>query len=63
MNEVTRTPLLKACDVAKYLNVSRTEAYRLMGKDLPVVRFGTAIVRVRLCDLEEFIQKRLSNGR
>jgi len=50
-------PLLKAADVARYLNVSRTEAYRLMGSEIPVIRFGTSIVRIRLADLELFIEK------
>jgi predicted DNA-binding transcriptional regulator AlpA len=48
-------PLLKAPDVAKLLNVSRTEAYRLMRSQIPTVRFGATTVRVRMVDLEDFI--------
>ena len=55
-------PLLKAQDVARYLSVSRTEAYRLMKKDIPVIRFGSATVRVRLADLEQFINKNRTEG-
>jgi excisionase family DNA binding protein len=62
MNEtqkLTIEPLLKAADVARYLNVSRTQAYRLMQEDIPVVRFGISTVRVRLSDLENFIEANL----
>jgi hypothetical protein len=48
-------PLLKAADVAMYLNCSRTEAYRLMRDSIPVIRFGKGTVRVKLHDLQEFI--------
>lgn len=54
--------LLKAEDVAKVLNVSRTQAYRLMRESLPVVRFGGATVRVRLADLEAFIAAHIQGG-
>jgi predicted DNA-binding transcriptional regulator AlpA len=50
-------PLLKAPDVARYLSVSRTEAYRLMRSEIPTIRFGSSTVRVRLSDLELFIEK------
>lgn len=52
-------PLLKAADVARTLNVSRTEAYRLMKSDIPSVRFGGSTIRVRSCDLEQYITDRL----
>ena len=54
--------LLKADDVARVLNVSRTQAYRLMRGELPVVRFGGATVRVRLADLERFISEHIEGG-
>jgi excisionase family DNA binding protein len=54
--------LLRAEDVAKVLNVSRTQAYRLMRESLPVVRFGGATVRVRLSDLESFIASHVQGG-
>lgn len=54
--------LLRAEDVAKVLNVSRTQAYRLMRESLPVVRFGGATVRVRLSDLEAFIAAHITGG-
>ena len=49
--------LLKANEVAKRLAVCRSKAYQMMMRgDIPTVRFGSS-VRVRACDLEEFIQK------
>jgi excisionase family DNA binding protein len=48
-------PLLKAADIAHTLNISRTQAYRLMTSGLPVVRFGS-VVRVKLSDLKAFIE-------
>lgn len=53
--------LLRAEDVAAILNVSRTAAYRLMRGPLPVVRFG-GTVRVRMADLEAFIEEHLQGG-
>ena len=52
-------PLLKATDVAEVLNISRAFAYKLIntGKLRSVV-IGTAR-RVRLIDLERFIQESL----
>jgi excisionase family DNA binding protein len=57
-----RPRLLKASDVAKYLNISISLAYRLMQKgEIPVIRIHKS-VRVREADLEEFIfQQRSSN--
>lgn len=54
--------LLKAADVADVLGISRTAAYRLMGNELPAVRFGGNTVRVRLADLERFIASRVEGG-
>lgn len=54
--------LLKAADVATVLGISKTAAYRLMGDELPAVRFGGNTVRVRLCDLEAFIASRVEGG-
>ena len=54
--KVNISPLLKAADVARYLSVSRTEAYRLMKSEIPVIRFGASTVRVQLSDLERFIE-------
>lgn len=50
------TRLLRANDVAKILNISRPLAYRLMqtGK-IPTVRINRS-VRVRLEDLERYVQ-------
>lgn len=54
------TRLLRANDIAKILNVSRPLAYRLMqtGK-IPTVRINRS-VRVRLEDLEQYIQTNLT---
>ncbi len=52
-----QTTLLKANEVAGRLAISRSLAYQLMLRgDIPTVRFG-GIVRVRDCDLEEYIQR------
>jgi excisionase family DNA binding protein len=48
--------LLKAHEVASILQVSRTQAYKLMASgDLPSVRFGGQTVRVKQGDLDQFI--------
>lgn len=52
-------PLLKASDVSKILNISRSTAYQLMKKnEIPTVKFGGNTIRVRLKDLEKFINNR-----
>lgn len=49
--------LLRANEVASRLSISRSLAYQLMLRgDIPTVRFG-GTVRVRDCDLEEYIQR------
>ena len=58
----TSEKLLKAEDVAQLLNVSRTQAYRLMRNQITVVRFGTGTVRVRLSDLQEYVSSHISGG-
>jgi len=51
--------LLKAIDVAKRLQISKSLAYRMMQSgEIPTVRFNRS-VRVRLRDLEGFIQNHL----
>lgn len=57
---ISSSSLLKATDVAKRLNISRSKAYQLLqSDDLPTVRFdGT--VRVCDCDLEEYINRHRS---
>lgn len=54
--------LLKAEEVAEILNVSRTEAYRLMRGELPAVVFGGRTVRVRASDLAQFIETHVTGG-
>ena len=49
--------LLRARDVAAILGVSRTQAYRLLGGSIPVIRFGK-VVRVLQSDLQRFIESR-----
>ena len=59
---ITIEKLLKGNDVAKLLNVSRSFAYTLMKSgELPTVRLGRS-VRVRLCDLQEFITMNIQHG-
>ncbi len=55
--------LLKGGEVAALLNISRTQAFILMQRgDIPTIRFGK-IVRVRVEDLEQFIEdKRTANS-
>ena len=53
----SRNQLLRAVEVARQLNISRSLAYQLMLRgDIPTVRFGGS-VRVRESDLEEYIQR------
>ena len=48
--------LIKGTEVAGYLSISRSKAYRMMScGQIPVVRFGKS-VRVRIEDLERFVQ-------
>jgi excisionase family DNA binding protein len=54
-------PLLRSNDVARILNISRSQAYALMQEnEIPVVRIGR-VVRVRRQDLEAFILSRISS--
>ena len=49
--------LLKASDVANILNIGLSKAYQLIQSgDIPAIRFDRT-VRVRQCDLVEYIQK------
>ena len=51
--------LLKATDVAEYLNISESMAYRLMQtRAIPTVKIGAAS-RVRPVDLQDYIQDNL----
>ena len=53
--------LLKADDVARILNISRSFAYKLMRRgEIPVVRLGRA-TRVRPSDLEHFVSENVSS--
>jgi excisionase family DNA binding protein len=48
-------PLLRASEVAARLNISRSLAYRLMQMgEIPTIKISKSI-RVRLADLEEYI--------
>jgi excisionase family DNA binding protein len=50
--------LLKAIEIAKILQISRSTAYQMMLRnDIPTVHIGKA-VRVRQSDLDEFINQR-----
>lgn len=52
--------LLRANDIAKRLNISRSLAYRMLKQgEIPTVRIGTAI-RVQESDLLAYIQKHWS---
>jgi excisionase family DNA binding protein len=54
---INHESLLRAKDVARLLSISRSLAYQLMQRgEIPTVRFG-GIVRVRACDLDEYIQR------
>jgi len=56
-------PLLKASDVARYLNISRSLAYQLLQcGDIPSVRINS-LVRVRPSDLDEYIQNCLTSSK
>jgi len=52
--------LLKAADIAKFLNISKSMAYRLMQTgEIPTVSIGNA-KRVRPLDLHDFINTNLT---
>lgn len=52
--------LLRATEVAQRLCISRSLAYQLMQRgEIPTVRFGSS-VRVRECDLEEYLNRHWS---
>jgi excisionase family DNA binding protein len=57
INQKSYSPnqLLRASEVAKYLDISKPEAYKLIRtKEFPVIRIGR-LVRVRFSDLENYI--------
>jgi len=55
-NNIALDRLLNAVEVARVLNISRALAYRLMQTgEIPVIRINHS-VRVRMADLEEYIQ-------
>lgn len=57
VTNVSFPALLRAQDVARVLNISRSLAYRLLDTgQIPTVRIGKA-VRVKPQDLEEFINR------
>jgi excisionase family DNA binding protein len=47
--------LIKAAEVAQILQISKSQAYRLMMTELPCVRFGSGTVRVKSEDLQRYI--------
>ena len=58
----TQSRMLKATEVAKILNVSRSHAYKLMKtKQIPSIRIGSAR-RVRDIDLQNYIQQNRSSA-
>lgn len=57
------TRLLKGNQVAEVLNVSRSQAYRMMRNgEIPTIRFGKSI-RVNPDDLDTFMQNRRTESR
>ena len=53
--------LLRAAEVAKYLDISKPEAYKLIKiGEFPVIRIGR-LVRVKFSDLENFIEENVNN--
>lgn len=56
-SETDTSHLLKASEVAKYLQISKSSAYNLMKSgEIPVIRIGKAI-RVRVQDLDVYLQQ------
>ena len=53
--------LLRAAEVSKVLDISKPEAYKLFRDgEIPTVRIGR-LVRVKILDLENFIEKNATN--
>ncbi len=51
--------LLRGSEVARILNISRSQAYALIQRgELPSIRLGSRAVRVTPTDLEAFIAQR-----
>lgn len=51
-------PLLKAGDVARLLNVSRSTAFRLIvSGEIPAVKLPGRLVRVRMSDVRRLIER------
>lgn len=56
------TTFLRATEIAKILKISKALAYRLISEgEIASIRFGRTI-RVRLEDLEMFIQRNMTNS-
>mgnify|MGYP000485745665 FL=1 len=56
-------PLLKAGDVARLLNVSRSTAFRLIESGaIPSVKLPGRLVRVRLADVRRLIEQATWKG-
>jgi excisionase family DNA binding protein len=54
------TTFLRATEIAQILKISKALAYRLMAQgQINSIRFGR-VVRVRLEDLEDFIQRNMT---
>lgn len=56
MENQTNERLLKAGEIAAILQVSKSQAYRLLESEIPCVRFGSATVRVRFSDFQKYIE-------
>lgn len=56
--------LLTGIEVAKILNISRSQAFTLMQRgDIPTIRIGLKNVRVRMEDLEQYVEdNRFASG-
>ena len=55
IEEYGKQELLKAADAANILNIGKSKMYQMMQRgEIPTVRLGRS-VRVRVVDLEEFI--------
>ncbi len=61
-SQINSERLLKASEVAKVLQVSSTQVYRLLATELPCVRFGGGTVRVRPEDLQQYIADHLATN-
>lgn len=63
MEAKERADLMTVPELASYLGVGRTVAYRLAREELPSFRLGRKLVRVRRADVDRWLDERATVAR